>query len=58
METIFPGGSFNLLPVNHFLDFDVTSGKLDELNKWKTHKVCDTVDSCNEKFIDLRMFKI
>ena len=45
-------------PVNHFLDFDVTSGKLDELNKWKTHKVCDTVDSCNEKFIDLRMFKI
>ena len=22
------------------------------------HIVCDTVDNCNEKFIDLRMFKI
>ena len=40
--------------VNNFSDSDVTNAKLDELNKWKTHKVYDTVDNCNEKFIDLR----
>ena len=39
--------------VNNFLDFDITNAKLDEL-KWKTHKVYDTVDNCNEKFISLR----
>ena len=53
METIFPGGSFNSL-VNKFSDFDITNVKLDELNKWKTHKVYDTGDNCNEKLIGLR----
>ena len=27
---------------------------LNELNKWKTHKVYDAVNNCDEKFIDLR----
>ena len=40
--------------VNNFSDFDITNAKLDELNKWKTHKVYDAVDNYNEKFIDLR----
>ena len=40
--------------VNNFSDFDITNAKLDELNKWKTHKNYDAVDNCNEKYIDLR----
>ena len=40
--------------VNNFSEFDITNAKLDELNKWKTHKVYDIVDNGNEKFIDLR----
>ena len=40
--------------VNKFSDFGITNAKLDELNKWKAHKVYDAVDNCNEKFIDLR----
>ena len=40
--------------VNNFSDFDITNAKLDELNKWKTHKFYDTVDNCNEKCLDLR----
>ena len=40
--------------VNNFSEFDITNAKLDELNKWKTHKVYDAVDNCNENFIDLR----
>ena len=41
--------------VDNFADFDIPNAKLDELNKWKTHKVCDTVDKCNRKFIDFRL---
>ena len=40
--------------VNNFSDSDITNAKLDEVNKWKIHKVYDAVDNCNEKFIDLR----
>ena len=52
METIFPRGNLSL--VNNFSDSDIPNAKLDEVNKWKTHKVYDAVDNCNEKFIDLR----
>ena len=34
--------------VNNFSDFDITNAKLDEFNTWKTHKVYDSVDNCNE----------
>ena len=50
----FQEEAFNNSLVNNFLDFDITNAKLDELNKWKTCEVYDTVDNCNEKFIDLR----
>ena len=40
--------------VNNFSDSDITNAKLDEVNKWKIHKVYDAVDNRNEKFIDLR----
>ena len=40
--------------VNNLSDFDIKNATLDELNNWKTHKVYDAVDNCNEKFIDLR----
>ena len=40
--------------VYNFSDFNIKNAKLDELNKWKTHKLYDTVDNCNEKFTDLR----
>ena len=39
--------------VNNFSDFDITNAKLDELNKWKAHKIYDAVDNCHENFIDL-----
>ena len=42
--------------INNFSGFDTTNVKLDEPKKWKTHKVYDTVDNCNEKFKDLRCF--
>ena len=35
--------------VNNFSDFNITKTKLDELNKWKAHKIYDTVDNCNVK---------
>ena len=35
--------------VNNFSDFNITNTKLDELNKWKTHKIYDTVDNCKLK---------
>ena len=41
--------------VNNFSDSDVTNAKLDELNKWKTHKVYDTVGNCNEKIYRFKM---
>ena len=53
MEIIFSGQSFNSL-VNNCSDFDITNAKLNQLNKWKTYKVYDAVDNCNEKSIDLR----
>ena len=31
----------------------ISNAKLDEL-KWKTYKLYDAVDNCNEKFTDLR----
>ena len=31
----------------------ISNAKLEEL-KWKTHKLYDAVDNCNEKFTDLR----
>ena len=53
METISPGESFNSL-LSNFSEFNIRNAKLDELDKWKTHKVHETVDECNEIFIDLR----
>ena len=50
----FQEEAFNNSLVNNFLDFDITNAKLDEINKWKTCEVYDTVDNCNEKFVNLR----
>ena len=36
------------------MQFEITTAKIEELGKWKTYDVYDTVDNNDHKFINLR----